>query len=404
MSIALTGATPVRTAPYPAWPQFDETEEQALLRSLRQGQWWRASGSETNAFEEEFAKFHGTEHALAVTTGTHALEVALLTAGIGPEDEVIVPAFTFISTSMAVQRVGAMPIAVDVDLETYCLDPAAVEKAITPRTKALIPVHTSGHFADMEALIKLAEAHDLHLIQDAAHAHSAKGKDGQLAGEWGTMACFSFQNFKLMTAGEGGAILFPDAETREQAFLFSNCGRPLGDLAYMHKVCGSNYRMNEFSAAVLRAQLARLSRQTELREQNATVVLDALKDFEGILPQGRTSDAVVHPYYMFMFRLDPVVYPKIDRIQLVKALVAEGIPAFRAYQVLYRIPAFWEGPHTNTTIERLATECPASEAIAQHGIWIHHRALLGSQDDALDIVRALDRVLAHKDQLVGAAA
>lgn len=404
MPIALTGATPIRTAPYPAWPHFDESEEQALLRSLRQGQWWRAHGAETNLFEDEFAKYHGTRHALAVSTGTHALEVALLTADIGPGDEVIVPAFTFISTSMAVQRVGATPVAVDVDLETYCLAPEAVEKAITPRTKALIPVHMSGHFADMTALSKLADTHNLVLIQDAAHAHGAQGRGGRSAGEWGSMACFSFQNFKLMTAGEGGAILFPDAKTRDRAFLFSNCGRPLGDLAYTHTVCGSNYRMNEFSSAVLRAQLARLTDQTERRQKNAAAVLADLGGFKGIIPQGRTADAVVHPYYMFMFRLDPLVYPSVDRNQLVKALVAEGIPAFRAYQSLYRIPSFWVSPHPDTTAERLIESCPASEAIAGNGIWIHHRALLGSREDALDINRALERVLAHAEHLSEAAA
>ncbi|PCI41248.1 MAG: 3-amino-5-hydroxybenzoic acid synthase [Rhodospirillaceae bacterium] len=404
MSIALLGGTPVRDTPFPPWPQMDEREEQALLRSLRQGQWWRMHGTENDAFEKEFSEFHGAQGALTVSSGTHALEVALLTAGIGAGDEVLVPAFTFISTSMAVQRVGAIPVPVDVDLETYCIDPQAVKNAITAKTKAIIPVHMSGHFADMPALIEIAKPQNLTIIQDAAHAHGALGPGGRSAGQWGTMACFSFQNFKLMTAGEGGAILFPSQKMREKAFLFSNCGRPKGDLAYNHLVCGSNYRLGEFPAAVLRVQLERLPRQTETREQNMPILLDALKDVEGIIPQGRTDDAVLDPNYMFMFRLDPKVFSKIDRNAFVEALVAEGLPAYRAYQTLYRMPAFWVEPNPGLTEADWIAKCPASEAIANYGIWIHHRALLGTKEDVLDVANAIKKVAEHHHLLVSDAA
>ena len=188
MKIALLGADPIRPTPFPAWPHFDGTEEEGLLRSLRQGQWWRVHGSEVKAFEAEFAQHHGAPSAIAVTNGTHALEVALLAAGIGPGHEVIVPAFTFVSTSMAVQRVGATPVPVDIDPVTYCMDPERAKEALTERTKALLPVHMSGHFADMRALVQIADDYDLILIQDAAHAHGARGAEGKRCGDWNTLA------------------------------------------------------------------------------------------------------------------------------------------------------------------------------------------------------------------------
>ena len=222
MKLAINGGEPVRKRPFPKWPYYDSAEKNALNRALEQGQWWRMSGKEVDAFEEEFARFHNSPGgALAVCNGTNALEVALLTLNIGIGDEVIVPAFTFISTSMAVQRVGATAIPVDVDIDTYCLNLLLVENAITERTKAVIPVHMAGHGVDMLSLEKMAANHKLDIIQDACHAHGAISQSKQI-GEWNSMACFSFQNFKLMTAGEGGAILFPTEKLRNKAFLLHN--------------------------------------------------------------------------------------------------------------------------------------------------------------------------------------
>ncbi|HEX7636446.1 MAG TPA: aminotransferase class I/II-fold pyridoxal phosphate-dependent enzyme [Noviherbaspirillum sp.] len=394
MKLAIDGGLPVRIDNFPAWPQYDKNEEVALIRSLRQGQWWRVSGHENTAFEKEFAAHHGCEHAVTIANGTVALELSLLALGIGPGDEVIVPAFTFISTSMACQKIGAVPIPVDVLASTYCIDPRAVGAAITPRTKAIIPVHMSGHFCDMEALQAIARKHDLTIVQDAAHAHGARGQDGKRVGEWNTLACFSFQNFKLMTAGEGGIVLCPSQELRERVFLYSNCGRPQGDRAYQHTVVGTNARLSEFSAAVLRAQLTRLDQQTQVREANASVLNQALSDLPEIDIQQHNEHATLHPHYMYMLTLKTDRHGRIfDRNRVVDCLIAEGIPAFRAYQALYRIPSFWIDPAPKTTQEALIRACPATENIAGNGIWIHHRALLGSRDDTLSIVQALRKVL-----------
>lgn len=403
MSLAIYGGKPVRSSAYPQWPHYDKDEENALLRSLRQGQWWRVGGSEVDTFEEEFAQYHEAPYALAVTTGTHALELALMGHDITEGDEVIVPAFTFISTSMAVQRAGATPVPVDVDPTTYCIDIDAIEAAINERTKAIIPVHMSGHFCDMQKLEELATKYNLIIIQDAAHAHGARGVNRTPVGKWNSTACFSFQNFKLMTAGEGGLITCPSESLREKLFLYGNCGRPLGDKAYMHEVCGSNYRMNEFSAAVLRSQLKRLSMQTETREQNAKYLYNEIINIDGITPQGRTLDATVHPYYMFMFCIDESLYPNTSRDFIVDSLVAEGIPAYKAYKAIYRTSSFWKKPCINSTEETIAEKCPNTEHISKNGVWIHHRALLGNKKDALDVVTALRKILSHQSSVADIA-
>ncbi|WP_020405409.1 DegT/DnrJ/EryC1/StrS family aminotransferase [Hahella ganghwensis] len=393
MTLAIEGGSPVRKENYPVWPQYDEAEEQALLRALHQGTWWRATGQENTLFEKEFAHYHAANHAVTVANGTCALEIALQACGIQPGDEVIVPAFTFISTSMAVQRIGAVPVAVDVLADTYCIDPQAIENAINDKTKAIIPVHMCGHFCDMEAIMKIADEHRLVVIQDAAHAHGARGQLGKAVGEWDTMACFSFQNFKLMTAGEGGLILCPNEELRERAFLYSNCGRPANDRDYQHVVVGINARMSEFSAALLRCQLERLESQTIIRERNAAILTEALEDEPAVMLQQHTSDAVVHPHYMYMFTLSDDHVASIDRKYFVDCLIAEGIPAFVAYQAIYRVPNFSMPPCSAIPQEEYIQSCPVTEHIASRGVWIHHRALLGSEQDTLDVARAVKKVI-----------
>ncbi|WP_225829852.1 DegT/DnrJ/EryC1/StrS family aminotransferase [Streptomyces sp. NK08204] len=381
-----------RPAPaFPAWPQFDDTERQALERALAQGQWWRLGGGEVAAFEEEFAAYTGARHALAVTNGTHALELALETMGVGPGDEVIVPAFTFISSSQAVQRIGAVSVPVDVDPGTYCLDVAAAAAAITPRTKAIMPVHMAGLMADMDGLDKLAADAGVSLLQDAAHAHGARWR-GRRVGELGSVATFSFQNGKLMTAGEGGAVLFPDEEMYEQAFLRHSCGRPRDDRRYLHRTAGTNMRLNEFSAAVLRAQLARLDGQITVREERWPVLSTLLAGIPGVQPQADDDRADRNPHYMAMFRLPG--WSEERRNALVDRLVAAGLPAFAGFRAVYRTDAFWQVNAPDETVDEVAARCPNAEAISADCVWLHHRMLLGSVPaltDAAAIVAELVR-------------
>ncbi|MGW3291760.1 DegT/DnrJ/EryC1/StrS family aminotransferase [Streptomyces sp. NPDC001002] len=379
------------TPEFPVWPQFGDEERTGLIRALEQGQWWRMGGSEVDTFEEEFGSYHGTPHALAVTNGTHALELALQVLGVGPGTEVIVPAFTFISSSQAAQRLGAVAVPVDIDPDTYNIDPVAAANAITPRTAAIMPVHMAGQMCDMDALGKLSADSGVPLIQDAAHAHGAEWA-GRKVGELGAVAAFSFQNGKLMTAGEGGLVTFVDAEQREQAFLRHSCGRPSTDRYYFHKTSGSNFRLNEFSASVLRAQLARLGGQIDTRERNWPVLSGLLDRIDGVQPQTIDERVTRNPHYMAMFRVPGMTAER--RNQLVDALIARGLPAFAAFRAIYRSDGFWETGAPEESVEAIAARCPNTEAVYADAVWLHHRTLLAGEREMHQIADILSDTLA----------
>jgi 3-amino-5-hydroxybenzoate synthase len=376
---------------FPAWPQFDDAERAALVRAVDQGQWWRVGGAEVRSFEEEFARHHGARHALAVTNGTHALQLGLEVLGLAPGDEVLVPAFTFLSSSLAVQSAGGVPVPVDVDPDTYCIQPEAAAEAVTPRTRLIMPVHMAGQVADMDALDKLAADAGVRILQDAAHAHGARWR-GKRVGELGSVAAFSFQNGKLMTAGEGGALLFDDDELHEQAYLRHSCGRPADDRRYLHRTSGSNLRMGEFAAAVLRVQLSRLEDQVTTRGQRWPLLRSLLAAIPGVRPQAADDRCDRNPHYMAMFRVPELTEDQRNR--LVDRLVAAGIPAFVAFRAIYRTEGFWEGATPALSVDELAELCPNSDAISGDCVWLHHRVLLGTEEQMHGIAHILAEELA----------
>ena len=210
--LAINGAEPVRTRAFPAWPVFTEAEAQAAAAVIDSGDWGHVSdspGSKVDEFREAFSAYFGVDYAFPVTNGSVGLELALRNAGIGPGDEVITPPTTWVATNLAPLMVGADPVFVDVSPDNYCLDPDRIEEAITPRTRAIIPVHIGGYLCDMQRIIQIAETHDLIVIEDCAQAHGSKYQ-GRLAGTLGQLGCFSFEKSKLMTAGEGGMVITCD--------------------------------------------------------------------------------------------------------------------------------------------------------------------------------------------------
>ena len=239
--LALSGGKPVRERPFPAWPVFDAREEKLMLEVLRSGQWWRytlgealdptagesSQRSKVADFQERFAAMHGSQYGIACANGTAALEVALRALGVGPGDEVIVPPYTFIATATAPMLIGATPVFCDIDLATLNLDPARLEEAITPRTKAIVPVHFAGLAADMDAIGRIAARHGIAVIEDAAHAHGGYW-NGRPLGSIGAAATFSFQASKNMTAGEGGLITTNDPAVAEICESLVWVGRKMG--------------------------------------------------------------------------------------------------------------------------------------------------------------------------------
>ena len=226
--LAIHGGAPVRSRPWPSWPQWDDQERAGLLAVLERGEWGGYDAAVAN-FEAAFAARHAARFCVTTVNGTTTLETALRGLGIGPGDEVIVPPYTFVATAAAVRTVGATPVFADVELETWNLSIAAVEVAISARTKAIIPVHFGGLPVDFDSLLPLAKRHGLAVIEDAAHAHGSSW-NGQPVGALGAVGSFSFQTSKNLTAGEGGALLTNDADLAEKLWSIANCGRlPEGD-------------------------------------------------------------------------------------------------------------------------------------------------------------------------------
>src|SRR5262245_40609396 len=233
--LAIFGGKPVRKKPFTRWPIFGKPEETRLLRVLRSGAWGRLHGNEVEHFEKAFAEAHGCKHGIAVVNGTVSLRIGLVAAGIRAEDEVIVPPYTFLSTATAVIEANAVPVFADISLDTFNLDPCAIERAITARTRAIIPVHFAGQPAEMDEIMAIAQKHKLIVLEDAAHAHGASYRN-RPAGSIGHLGSFSFQSSKNMTAGEGGVITTNDDTLAEACRSIQNCGRVPGGIWYEHHV------------------------------------------------------------------------------------------------------------------------------------------------------------------------
>ena len=271
-------------------PLIGPEELAAVSRVLASGQ--LAQGPQVDAFEEAFAEFVGTGEAVAVASGTEALRLALLALGVGPGDEVVIPAFTFVATATTVMMCGAVPVIADVDAENFCLDPAAVEAAITERTRAVMPVHLYGHPADMDALLDACDGRDVPIVEDACQAHGATYR-GSRAGAMGAMGCFSFYPTKNMTTGEGGMVTTSDAGLAERLRLLRQHGMAG---AYDYRMFGYNARMTDIEAAIGLVQLGRLEGFNEARRVNAARLTEALGDVVVTPTEASWAEHVYHQY------------------------------------------------------------------------------------------------------------
>ena len=266
---AILGGQPAHPEGWPGWPRIDETDEKGFLDTLRSGAWFRYGGTQVASFEELYAKLAGTKRCVATSSGTSALYTALGALEIGPGDEVILPPYTFIATYNVIVLNYALPIFVDVDIESSQIDAGKIEAAITEKTKAIIPVQLGGNVSDMDKIQAVADKHKIPVIEDACQAHLAEWK-GKMVGNWGLCGCFSFQASKNLNSGEGGAILTNNEEFADLCSHFQDQGRERGKSAFAYSGNrGTNLRMTEFQGALLKTQMARLEAQARRRDQNA---------------------------------------------------------------------------------------------------------------------------------------
>lgn len=280
-----------------AAPQIGEEERNAVLEVLASGQ--LAQGPVVESFEHEFAAWCGVKHAIAVNSGTAALHLLMLAHGIGEGDEVITTPFTFVASANAALFVGARPVFVDIEPETYCLDPAKVEAAITPRTKAIVPVDLYGHAAAIDELRQIADRHGLLLIEDACQAHGAT-IGNRKAGALGVSASFSFYPTKNMTTGEGGMVTTDDDAIAGEVETLRQHG---ASKRYQHETLGYNFRLTDLAAAIGRAQLNKLDRFNEARRRNASLLDEGLAGIPGIVPP-RERRGYRHVYHQYTIRVE----------------------------------------------------------------------------------------------------
>src|ERR1700675_4720332 len=281
--LAITGGEQTRKKRFDAWPIYTDKERRALEDVLTNHKWGGQPfpGKHGDAFGKAFAEFHTAKYGQAVNTGTVAIQAALKSIDIRPGDEVIVPAYTWEGTVGPVLLVNAVPVFVDIDPDTYCLDAKQIERAITPKTKAILPVHLGMRFADMDEILRIAKKHNLKVVEDCAHAHGGKW-NGKGAGSMGDLGSFSFQSIKLITSGEGGAVITNNLEYLERVQSYINAGRASPTDQYHHRIIGFNYRLGEFQAAVLGPQLDRLPQQSAIREKNMKHFETRLQNTPGI--------------------------------------------------------------------------------------------------------------------------
>jgi len=409
--LAALGGKPVRTEPYPAWPVHDERDLEAVTRVVRSGNWggYPYPGPETAAFLQEFLEMQGGQFAIACANGTVTMEIALRAAGIGWGDEVIVPAYTFQATAAAPMAAGAIPVIVDIDPATYCLDPQAVEAAITGRTRAVIAVHLGAQMADMDAIIEIARRHHLLVIEDCAHAHGARWRE-QGAGTIGHFGSFSLQTSKTLTAGEGGVLICRAADLAQRAASIANCGRshapgggPEGGSWF---TMGGNYRMTELQAALGRVGLERFPGQARQRAEMADYADEALSEVPGVRILRRDPRHTTQSFYRYILAIDPATF-SLAHDAVCYALEAEGIPCWAGYEAMHHYDLFQPGlsrlPVPSAFPERFHFDQmrfpEAERACEREAVWLDESVFRAGRQGVDDAVAALLKIYNHRQEL-----
>ncbi len=447
--LAILGGVPLRTKPFVVEPMVDDAEERLVVQAVREKNfsryigtavgrdvlemtsaeaakvsdyWHFHGGVNVRAFAAAFAAKFDVPYAIPVTSATAAIGIALAAAGIGPGDEVIVPAISFSASGNAVLMFDSIPVFVDVDADTFCMDPRAVERAITPRTKALLPVHLAGNVADMDAIMAIARRHKLKVIEDAAQAIGAMWGNRH-AGAIGDAGVFSFQQSKNIMTGEGGMIITRDPDLAARARLILNHGElAFGDDATeteLANVVGLNFRMPELCAAVGRAQLEKLDRVNEWRTRNADFLRRELIGLLGIAvaPSQCAADGPAREVPHFLTVLYDAAAMGVSRALFVAALREEGVPVGTGYaRPMYAAPHFrkriaygrggwpWKGPGYESTVTYTKGMCPVAEnLLGERFIWLYHIAYPSTEDDMSDIAAAFRKVIDNRAALAAAA-
>lgn len=397
--LAGLGGTPVaKDGMNIVWPVIGEEEREAVMQTLERKSWCRFGMPDDECqsfqFEREWASYHDAKHCVTICNGTAALMVAFRALGIEHGDEIIVPAITFSATSDAVALCGGVPVFVDMDLQTYQIDPDAIEAAITGRTKAICVVHYGGYPCDLDRLSQIASKTGLPIIEDCAHAQGTEWR-GKKVGAYITGGCFSFQQSKSLTSGEGGAVITNIDDFAEGVWAVHNCGRTKGAARYDHTALGGNFRLGEFEATILRTQLKRLPEQTKRRMENAALLTEAIREIDGLSVLKSDERITQRGYYFYIMRYNSEEWGGVQREAFIRAMFAEGILTGRGYSVpVYKNPSYSDG-----VIPHRVMNCPNAErAAADEQVTLMTHALL-DRGNVQMFIEACTKIRENIDEL-----
>lgn len=393
--LAICGGEATRKTAFPLWPQVDEEAVAAVSLAVRSGNWGGPGaargaglvprGGLVQRFEREMGGYHSADYALAVSSGTTALEVALRALGIGPGDEVVVPGYTNVSSAMCVSLVGATPTFADVEPTTLNVDASRVDDVVGERTRAVVIVHFAGLSANLGALIGLCKRRGIAVVEDAAHAHGSEW-EGRRVGAIGDIGALSFQESKNVTTGEGGMVLTNREDLYRLCLSIHDTGKTLEGPWYEHQRVGPNGRFSSLQAALGLWGLRRLDDQVERREANVAYFHRCLDPEWGLQPMSRPRWATRHSHHLIALRIDGAVWEPISRQRWVRALRAEGIPCMVGYG---------HGVYQNACFERKrgwAERCVQTELACREVIWLPQNVFLASTTDVDEVLGAINKL------------
>ena len=412
---AILGGQPVFASHHwPEWPVWNpETDEKKLLEVIRSGIWSR--DKLVLEFEKRWAELIGAKRCLALVNGTNALNASLAQLDVGWGDEVLVTPYTFIASVSSILFNGAIPVFVDVDPETFQMDPKKIEAKITPHTRAIMPVHILGLPSDMEQIMRIAGKHNLVVVEDACQAWLAEINHKKV-GTFGNAGCFSFQNSKHIPMGEGGAIVSDDDAFMDRCYSYHNYGNPYESLAGEVRagtvMSGTKLRLTEYQAAIGLAQLKRLEEQTQTRFSNAEYLKSRLKEIPGITPYRLYPNVTKAAFHLFPFLYNNEEFTGLERSRFIEALQAEGVPCSSGYRELNKMPylkntfnsryfqKFYPEKRIDYNTYAENNQCPLNEKLCNElAVWFPQNVLLGTKADMDNIANAVEKIKTNVEKI-----
>jgi L-glutamine:2-deoxy-scyllo-inosose/3-amino-2,3-dideoxy-scyllo-inosose aminotransferase len=423
MQLAIQGGNAVGLKKAPVWPIWSENTVNELKDVLDSGRWtisgqWKGKLSKCETFEQQYAAFNNCNYCLAFDHGTSSILAALQALNIGPGDEVIVPALTWVACIISICNVNAIPIVVDIDPDTYCISIDEIKKAITAKTKAIMPVHLYGRMADMDELSKIASEKKIHIIEDASHVHGSMWRD-QYAGTIGSIGCFSFQQGKVLTSGEGGAALTNSAslyrklqELRTNSRIYveqDHCIVDQMQLLEKGLILGTNFCISEFQAAVLSDQLINLEKWNRIKQTQGNFLDGELSKIPGVTSMSSQSQVTRQSYYRYCIKIDNAFFCDVPLSKICQAIEAElGFAVEQPYKPLNKTILYhpetlktyqWDCAYMKSICIKENRYPVAEHAAYNQGVIFHHSLLLNDFEDMERIVDAFAKVQKYAQEL-----